>query len=621
MAADRAEIERLIRAADAAGDGEAVRVLFGELDKLQATPQQAPQQPAQQNMADLVPLPGGRFANAQGQEVAAPQNQPAVSSPSFMDKARADIASAGRSLTPVVRGIARGVSAIPSMAADFGVATRNLVTGENYELPSSQFDRALNESLPLPNVPGAKTLEFGTSLLAGARLPTPSSLSGNTAPAGFQTAKQTAKTAEQAAARQMIEEGKKRGVPVFADDVLQSPMLKRAGVAAEQVPFIGTAGGRMAQGQAAQAAVKSSVDKFSDEIADDIPVAIQKSMGRRLGQFKDAAGKLYDKVATRLDPAGEVQTPNLAKAIQEKIAAEQKLGSVANKEVVALLEKYKNAPAGNFTMMREIRSQLGNDISDFYTGANKTIGAKGVGSLQAIKNALEADMRAFANSQGPEAAKLWKSADGFYKANIAKFKEAGLRDLVKTSEPEKVWRYIVAQGGLQSRSDKVFATLDNAGKQAVRSGLLKEAQDAATTNTGGQSVFSPAKFAKYIEDHDTAVKTFFRGRDLKEIQGLSNLMRTVQRAGQFAENPPTGQRVIPLLMGGAAVASPAGAAGAGAATYGLTKLLQTESGRNLLLLLSKTAPGSEGAQRLAAQAAKIIGKTGPIAAQEAMRGE
>jgi hypothetical protein len=38
MAADRAEIERMIRAADAAGDGAAVKVLFGELDKMGAAP-------------------------------------------------------------------------------------------------------------------------------------------------------------------------------------------------------------------------------------------------------------------------------------------------------------------------------------------------------------------------------------------------------------------------------------------------------------------------------------------------------------------------------------------------------------------------------------------------------
>lgn len=581
-----------------------------------ASPATASAQP--DHFRTLVDTPPGTPEARQAESQLSAEQQSPYAGMSFADRLKGDIASIGRLSTPLVRGAYKAVNAVPTMAADLGVAVRNLFPGQNYELPSAGVERELDALIPLPNAPGARKLENITSLVGGFKMPTATSFNGKTVPQGFQTAKQVAKTAQQEAAKRAIEEGSKRGVPVFADDVIQNPMLRRASVAAEQIPLVGTSAGRAAQNQAAQAAVKTATDRFSDEIADDIPVAIQKSMGRRLGQFKEAAGKLYDKVALRLDPAGEVQTPTLSKVVQEKIAAEQKLGSVANKEVIALLEKYKNAPAGNFSMLREIRSQLGSDISDFYTGANKTIGAKGVGSLQAIKSALEADMRAFANSQGADSAKLWSAADSFYRTNIARFKEAGLRDLVKTTEPEKVWRYIVAQGGLKSRADKVFATLDNAGKQAVRSGLMKEAQSAATNPQG---VFSPAKFAGYIDEHSNAVQTFFRGRDLQEIKGLANLMRTVQRAGQFAENPPTGQRVIPYLMGGAAVLEPTSTAAVAGGTLGFTKLLQTESGRNLLLLLSKVSPGSESAQRLAEQAAKLAGKAGPVVTNEMNREE
>lgn len=624
MGASREELEGLIRAADAAGDGEAVRVLFGEMDKLGATPAAAQTHHGIPESAEkLTYSPDGRVLGVQRREgeglidYAKRQTSFAAKEPFGASLKRQAGEMVAGAAAPI-RGAVDAVTALPNFAQDFGVGMRNLITGSNYEMPSRMYERAQDEVLPVPNVPGSSTMRFGTSLLASAGLPAATQLGAKAlAPAGFQTAKQTAKVAEQAAARAAIAEGQKRGVPVFADDVLQSPMLKRASVAAEQVPIIGTSAGRAAQNVAAQGAVKTSVDKMSGQMSDDIPAAVQKSMGRRLGQFKDAAGKLYDKVATRLDPAGNVQTPTLSKVIQQKIADEQKLGSVGNKEVLALLEKYKTAPNGNFSMMRDIRSQLGSDISDFYTGANKTIGAKGVGSLQAIKNALEDDMRAFATAQGNDSAKLWKAADGFYRANIAKFKEAGFRDLVKTTEPEKVWRYIVAQGGLKSRSDKMFATLDNAGKQAVRAGLMKEAQEAATNPQG---TFSPAKFAKYIEDHDNAVQAFFKGRDAQEIKGLTTLMRTVERAGQFAENPPTGQRVIPfMLAGGAATVEPTATATTAAGIFGFTKLLQTESGRNLLLLMSRTGPGSPGAQKLAGEAAKMVGKYGPVTGQATTR--
>lgn len=147
MAADRAEIEQLIRAADAAGDSEAVNVLFDELDKIPAAPRTNP------------------YAGM-----------------SFIDKIKNDARSIGKHLTPIARGGYNAVAAIPSLAADFGVATRNLVTGSNYELPSVGAQRTVDQYLPLPNVPGDKTLEFGASLLGGFKLPSPTSLSGTVVP-------------------------------------------------------------------------------------------------------------------------------------------------------------------------------------------------------------------------------------------------------------------------------------------------------------------------------------------------------------------------------------------------------------------------------------------------------
>jgi hypothetical protein len=285
------------------------------------------------------------------------------------------------------------------------------------------------------------------------------------------------------------------------------------------------------------------------------------------------------------------------------LARQQGLGTLSNPAVTELLQKYQQAPRGNFSMMRELRSQIGSDISDFYTGANKTIGEKGVGALQAMKDALDADMSAFAKAQGGSAEAAWRRADGFYRANIVPFKEAGFRDLAKTAEPEKAWRYLLAQGGLKSRAARMYNSLDESGRGAVRFGMVKDAMEAGTNPNGS---FSPAKFAKYMEDHQPVIDQFFRGSELQEIKGFQNLMRHVERAGQFAENPPTGQRLVPYLLAGLGYLSVKGAATATATGVTVQKLFQTEAGRNLLLGMAKVTPGSRPADVLSGRVATFL---------------
>jgi hypothetical protein len=404
-------------------------------------------------------------------------------------------------------------------------------------------------------------------------------------------------------AEQVISQGQKHGVPVFFDDVADSAVARRVGVAAEPLGPLGTGAGRAVQAKAAQESARNVVNRFAPNTSDDVPDVIQQGMRRRLSNFRTAAGKLYERASKALDPAGNIPTTQMDQSIANEIARQQGLGTLANQDVIALLQKYQQAPRGNFTAMRELRSQLGSDISDFYTGANKTIGDKGVTALQSMKEALEADMAAFAKAQGGAAEKAWRQADGYYKANIVPFREAGFRDLVKTAEPEKAWRYLVAQGSLKSRSARMYNSLDEEGRSAVRYGLVKEAMESGTNPNGS---FSPAKFAKYLEDHDQAVNTFFKGRDLQEIRGFQNLMRHIERAGQFAENPPTGQRLVPYLLAAGAAVNLKAAAGTAAAGTGIRLLFQTPTGRNMMLAMSKAKPGSQQAEAIAAQITKYV---------------
>lgn len=514
----------------------------------------------------------------------------------------------GRAAALTGRTIANTAAGVPLIFADAGVALRNVgenaIQGEpllkkDYELPSEMFQRGMNEvGVPQHETSAERVSDFVGQVAFGSKLPVPGVR--NPAPAAAPLARAPTR------ADAVIREGEKHNVPVFFDDVTSNVGAKRLGVAAEQLGVVGTGSRRATQAVAAQNAATRVVASRAPSVSDDVPELVQKGLQTKLGQFRESARRLYDRVGAELDPAGTMPTPGMQSVIQSELQAQAARGTLAKSDVVSLLTKYQQSPPGNFTAMRQMRSDLADDIAEYYTGANAAIGEKGVRALQAMKTALEKDMESFARQSGDRGYNAWRMADGFYRTNIAPFREAGFRDLVKTAEPEKAWRYLLAQGGLRSRAERMYRSLDESGRGAVRYGMVKDALDNASNPNGS---FSPAKFAKYLEDHENTVNTFFKGRELIEIKGFQNLMRHVERAGQYAENPPTGQRLIPWIMGGFAATGPLAAKAmlvAGTAGVSTKVLFQTNAGRNLLLAMGRAKEGSPAAARLAQRMQGLI---------------
>lgn len=533
-----------------------------------------------------------------------------------------DLKAAGTQIGDLLKSVGRVGSkvagSLPLMGLDIGTALGNIgnqIMGqEQTAMPSEAFSRSLDQALPPP--PGSGGAELGAELGAGLLMPSPA-LVTNTAPAAFKTAAQTAKELyslrDAQRMRSVIDTGEKHGVPVFLDDLSRSALVKRLGVAGETLPF-GTGPMRQRQSELAHEAAQQVQRKFADVADADIPPAIQESLGKKLGLFKKTVRVLNDRAQQALEPMGDIPIPRFRDALEKALDVQRQAGTLKNADVMGAAEKYLSSPAlkeetrniagglrepelnHTFSKLRALRSDLGREISDFYTGKNTAIGSKGVELLQGAKKALDQDIAEFAKGSGEQGYKAWRDANEFYIKNIVPFKETTLRTLVKSPEPEAAWRYLVAQGGVESRAVNMYNALDEPGRAAVRAGMLKEAMDKAVD---GKGVFSPAKFARYIETHEDTAKTFFKGNDYQEIRGFANLMRHVDRAGSYAENPPTGQRLIPLLITGGAFFSPKTAASVSAAGAGISLMLQSPTGRDLLLAASKSKPGSKSMQALA----------------------
>lgn len=138
----------------------------------------------------------------------------------------------------------------------------------------------------------------------------------------------------------------------------------------------------------------------------------------------------------------------------------------------------------------------------------------------------------------------------------------------------------------------------------VKHHAVQQAYDKSINELGQNTYFSPQKFAtnlKKIIEKDKVMGTFKPG-EIEEMAGLANIMQVVKRAGQYTENPPTGNRWGALTMGGmaeAAMFKAGGVAGMlkGTALAGVTAgamkfITTTNPGKKLALAASKVNPDS-----------------------------
>lgn len=499
---------------------------------------------------------------------------------------------------PVVQAI--GGTLLPGDAFQ---GVRNLAMGTNYQHPSAALETLLDKYTTEPEGLG-KAAEFVTSAMMGGKslkLLRQAPQVIRQVPALFNSAK--------ARAAAVIKAGEKHDVPVFYEDVAQSPMAQKLSAIFENLGWLGTGAGREKQAAAVTRAAGRELHKFRPQIPpgstavdEEVPVLVQEGLRRRLSSFKSTADTLYKRAARLLDPAGNFNTPRFNNELNKAINDEKALGGIANKDLMQKLLAMKGATTGDFSHNRKIRTRLGSMISEYYTGKNTTIGADGAQYLQRMRDGLEQDMADFAKQMGtknPNAFDAWKKADEFYKKRIVPFKEPGFKDLVNTAEPERAWKYLITEGGIPSRMRRMYNSLDDAGRSAVRYGMVKDAYEHARVpaKAGAPEMISPAKFAKYLEDHEEVMKHFFRGNDRAEIDGFRNLMRHVERAGQYMENPPTGNRLSVLFL----LRGPWIAAGA------TTKVLfQTNRGRDLLLGMSRAKPGSAAERALSGRIGRYL---------------
>ena len=148
-------------------------------------------------------------------------------------------------------------------------------------------------------------------------------------------------------------------------------------------------------------------------------------------------------------------------------------------------------------------------------------------------------------------------------------------------------------------------------RYSVKFDAMRTAYDKAMGTTSASELFSPKKFSTELKKlaNDPNYKKWARWSpmEIEEMSGLAHIMQVTKRAGQLAEFPPTGARLVPMLMGGGAVAggsailtgNPTGIAmvGGTVSLTAITRFLTTTAmGKRLCLAAARVPATSKGMQ-------------------------
>lgn len=442
--------------------------------------------------------------------------------------------------------------------------------------------------------------------------------------------------------KEVLDQAEKHGIRTSVGDLGRNPLVQKTEVTMESIPLVGMEGFRKAQQKETKLAADKIIENLRDKMSDvdykslnKIQAAadggdrnairimgIVKKAGDDSGKILQAAAEiknwrgqqiasqLYDRVDNLAQKQGGVVTPtNTLDSINTKIANESKSlapDKVLLSELTDIQQRLSDpAITSDFANMRLLRSQLGDLQHKFAQGsnANKTA-SKYFGDLRA---SVEDDISNYAQGSGSTELKhAYKKADYFYK-NLQSTKESAYTRAMGSSEPDQIFDQFT-KAGKGDRAANFYRSLDPKGQAALRYQMAQNAMDKAWN--ANKEVFSPAIFAREFERLSAPYENIFKGGDKAQMDGFVKLMRHIERAGQYAENPPTGNRTVGILMGGAAAVNLPLAIKAASASAVAKILFTTNAGKRILLAAKDLPPNSPKLANLLKQAQQLATASG-----------
>lgn len=271
------------------------------------------------------------------------------------------------------------IGSLPLIAMDAGVATRNLLTGSDYDMPSKMYSDALDEVLPHPQTGIEKGVNIAGQMVVGSKLPAPQA--AQQAPANF----------SQQTTRQMaLAKAADQGYVVPPSTVNPSPTNK----------ILESIGGKIATEQDASLRNQSITDVLMKRSV-GLDEAAQMSEDVLPG-LRAEAGKAYQALRNAGTLQSDVQYGKALDAISARYqGAAKSFPDLARDDVVSAVESVRKSSFDADSAIDAI-SILRDKSSTAFAQGNKALGK----AYREISSALEAAIERNLSSRGADAAKL-----------------------------------------------------------------------------------------------------------------------------------------------------------------------------------------------------------------------
>lgn len=416
-------------------------------------------------------------------------------------------------------------------------------------------------------------------------------------------------------AAQAIPAAEAAGIPLLTTDIVKPTTWwgNWTQQTLEKIPVIGTGGQRAAQREAREAAITKLYDDFqggTTEI-DDVTKDFLKVRGEQIGKnvrkkeevFAKVAGKpvVVDDTLKVLDDAinqyGPLQSYSALTGKLQQFRTDLLSNDIGKIE----LTRKAIGDAFNDDSLKPVSTELQKVVNDLYPALNKDIGRH----IQRFGEAGD-----FAK---------WKSANEDLADFATDLSTSTVRRVLRNGNASPSEARLLLFSKNKSDVEKLYSGLSEEGKKNARAVLVQEFVEKA----GGIDEISPAKFLTQLKNAKKTIGVAFEPEEAQRLTGLMRALQFTRRADQAAVSLPTGQALIPFAAGGlGAYFSPV--AGAASATIGAivagARAYESKAAKNLLITLSRTAPGSKAEQNVLASLSRITarqaGQEGGETAQE-----
>ena len=403
----------------------------------------------------------------------------------------------------------------------------------------------------------------------------------------------------------LIDEGKDQGIPVMTSDVMPPQTFpgKAAQQTGEKVPLVGTAAMRETQQEARKEAVDviaQKYDVFSYE-------AIIESLKAQKDKIKNAAGNVLESSGNKLNDFGEIVLRNTDDAIEAATEELTKPGVIQSSKALNDLNELVEAIRGNpqtYTSLKENRTAFREIVNSLDPTARSQLTSRAKAMLKNVEGGMTRDMKTFAkeNLTSQEFAKL-NRANAVYAEEAKKLTKTKLKNVLDKGEftPEAVKSMIFSQS--PSEMKLLYNSLTTAGKKHARAAVINK---IVTDLSKRQHGFTPNSFATELKKYGPQLKTFFKGTERRQLEGLRRVLDATRRAQEAAATTTTGQQLMAPLYGYALFTDLGATLGASGLIGGLSRLYESAPVRNALLRLGSMPKGSSAFEKALSEAQKVL---------------